>query len=276
MGWKWGGADGGGGVKPTVDPVLAAIAALSQKMEKMVTKTDFEVLKEKIQKETKIIISEAVDPIKDALKENTDKLQRQIDEITEQMQNMGAGGGGEENKDLGHLQKQVDEIKENMKNTDGPLDPKIIGTDIVIGGLAHLSSLEEASKWLREILWTAYAPMPVETYIKRKDGVFAGLCFAKFASPTDRTKALSVVKTKLLELGGKEKWANFDLPTDVRAPEVFVIGLKKILVSPEWAFALGSVKYEINGPSKHLKVEGQIVVSVSCMDGGLVYEWEEK
>ena len=40
-----GGADGGGGVKPTVDPVLEAIAALSQKMENMVTKTDFEVLK---------------------------------------------------------------------------------------------------------------------------------------------------------------------------------------------------------------------------------------
>ena len=139
-----------------------------------------------------------------------------------------------------------------------------------------MTSLEEASKWLRDLLWTAYAPMPVETYIKRKDGVFSGVFCAKFASPTDRTKALSVVKNKLMEVGEKGKWANIDLPTDVRAPEVFVTGLKKILVSPEWAFAVGSVKYFIDGPSKYLKVEGKTVVTVSCGDGGLVYEWEEK
>ena len=80
----------------------------------------------------------------------------------------------------------------------------------------------------------------------------------------------------MLEVGGKEKWANIELPTDVRAPEVFVTGLKKILVSPEWAFALGSVKYFTDGPSKLLKVEGKIVLTVSCVHGGLVYEWEGK
>ena len=50
---------------------------------------------------------------------------------------------------------------------------KIIATGIVIGGVTDLTSLEEASKWLRDFLWIAYAPMPVETYIKRKDGVVA-------------------------------------------------------------------------------------------------------
>ena len=51
-------------------------------------------------------------------------------------------------------------------NDGNPLDPKVTGTDIVIGGLKKIASLDEASKWIREVLWTAYAPMPVETYIK--------------------------------------------------------------------------------------------------------------
>ena len=141
---------------------------------------------------------------------------------------------------------------------------------------SNLESIDEASKWLREILWAAYAPMPVETYIKRQDNVFSGIFFAEFASPPDRVKALSVVENKLQELGGKEKWANVELPAETRAPEVFVIGLKKILVSQEWGFAFGSVKYVTDGASKYLKVEGKVVVTVSCTDGGMVYEWEEK
>ena len=74
---------------------------------------------------------------------------------------MGAGGGGEENKDLGHFQKQVDEMKENMKNAEGPTDPKITTTTIVIEGLTNLSSTIEASTWLGQILWEAYAQMPI-------------------------------------------------------------------------------------------------------------------
>ena len=105
---------------------------------------------------------------------------------------------------------------------------------------------------------------------------FAGVFYAKFATPAERIKSLSAVKAKLSEGGGRDKWANIDLPSEIRAPENFVIGLKKILVSPEWAFPLGSVRYAIDGPSKYLKVEGKIVFTVSCADDGLVYEWEEK
>ena len=48
------------------------------------------------------------------------------------------------------------------------------------------------------------------------------------------------------------------------------------MVSPEWAFTVGSVKYLVESPSKYLKVEGKTVLTVSCTDGGLVYEWEGK
>ena len=71
------------------------------------------------------------------------------------------------------------------------MDPKIIAIDIVIGQAIIFSSLEEASKWLRDVLWIAYAPTLVETYIKRKDNVFSGVFYAKFATPEDRVKGLS-------------------------------------------------------------------------------------
>ena len=154
------------------------------------------------------------------------------------------------------------------------MDPKKNGIDIVVGGLAKFTVFEEASKWLGDILWDAYAPTPIETYVKRQDGVFSGVLYAKFASPTDRIKAQNAIKVKLVELGNKDIWANQDLPTEIRAPEAFVSGLKKILVS--WGFTPGSVKYEIDSPSKSLKVEGKTVLTVTCPDGELVYQWAEK
>ena len=150
---------------------------------------------------------------------------------------------------------------------------KIVGIDIVVWRLTNFTSLDDASKWFGENLWDAYGPIPIETYIKKKDRVFAGVFCAKFASPTDRIKALSVVKTKLLELGGKEIWANLELPSEIRAPEVFLLGLKRQLV--EWGFARASVRVEVDGPSKDLKVEGKVVLTVSCVDGVLVCEWGE-
>ena len=55
----------------------------------------------------------------------------------------------------------------------------------------------------------------------------------------------------------------------------FCYRTEKILLSAEWGFAEGSVWYNIDGPSKYLKVEGKIVLTVSCAEGGLVYEWVE-
>ena len=123
--------------------------------------------------------------------------------------------------------------------------------------------------------WRPIAILPI-LYIKRKDGIFSGVFYAKFATPGDRIKSLSAMKNSFSEGGGQGKWANIDLPSDIRAPEAFVTRLKKILLSAEWGFAEGSVWYNIEGPSKYLKVEGKIVLTVSCAEGGLVFEWEEK
>ena len=106
------------------------------------------------------------------------------------------------NIDSAHLQKQVDEIKENMKLAENSTDPKIISTTLVVGGMTNFTTLDDASKWLKEILWDAYAPLPIETYVKGKNVAYAGVFCAKSSSAADRIKSLSALKIKLVELGG--------------------------------------------------------------------------
>ena len=61
------------------------------------------------------------------------------------------------------------------------------------------------------------------------------------------------------------------MPAEVRAPEKLLFRLKKQLVA--WGFERRSVRVDVEGISKHLKVEGKIVVTVSCVDGSLVFDW---
>ena len=81
------------------------------------------------------------------------------------------------------------------------------------------------------------------------------------------------MKRKLVELGGKDIWANTDVPTEISAPDQFLLNLKKQLL--QWGFAPASVRANIDGPSKNLKVEGKIVLTVKCDDGCLICDWGE-
>ena len=153
-----------------------------------------------ISEDTKIQVASAVDPLKDKIFEIHTRLQK-VEQVGPSNQNE-SGGNTEK------LQKQIDEITEKIKHTDIAADPKMTSTTMVIGGLTDYSSLREASKWLSDILWEAYAPIPIETFVKTISGEFFGVFCARFASASDRIKALSVVKSKLVELGGKEVWAN--------------------------------------------------------------------
>ena len=74
-------------------------------------------------------------------------------------------------------------------------------------------------------------------------------------------------------MGDKETWANTDLPNEIRAPETYLFGFKNQLV--EWGFARGSVRVEVDGPSKELKVEGKIIVTVKCEGGAILCDWAE-
>ena len=91
--------------------------------------------------------------------------------------------------------------------------------------------------------------MPIEVFVSNEKGDFSGVFFASFASAPDRIKALSAVKSKLVQLGGKVIWANTDLPKENRTVESFLFGLKKQLV--EWGFTRASVRAEVDDACKH-------------------------
>ena len=148
-------------------------------------------------------------------------------EETPQTSSGGGGGAGGENAVSRDFRKQLNEMKVDMKNMESPTNPKLTSTTIVMGGFFNFTSLSDASKWLIDFLWEAYAPTPVEIFIRRADGEYSGVIFAKFASPTDRIKALGAVKSKLVEVGDKTKWANVDLPAEIQVPENFCSAQKR-------------------------------------------------
>ena len=171
------------------------------------------------------------------------------------------------------MRKEIQEITEKMKVMSIPTDPKTTATAIVIGGLTKFSLLDEASKWLGDILWNAYAPQPIGTYVKRKDAEFKGIFCANFSSPADRIKSLNILKAKLVELGENEIWTDTDLPAHVRAPEKILFKLKKQLLA--WGFGEKSVYVDVESSSNKLKVEGKPVLVVTCAENQLVCEWED-
>ena len=176
-------------------------------------------------------------------------------------------------KNQEQIKERENQIKKVSAQKFNETDPKITSTTRVIGGITELSLLDDAPKWLNDILWDAYAPLPIETYVKGKNVAYAGVFCAKCSSAADRVKSLSVLETKLVEFGGKPKWADIDLPPTVRAPEKFLFALRKLLIT--WKFTDTSVRVDVDGLSKTLKVEGNIVVTATCARGHVVCEWTE-
>ena len=104
-------------------------------------------------------------------------------------------------------------------------------------------------------------------------GGFKGLAFAKFSDISIRDKfVLKVIVTKP-EYEGVQVWARAEAPVEVRACEIFLSGLKKILVG--WGFDFTCIRYDVEGIDKTLKVNNEVKVSVSVRDGKFHCEWEE-
>ena len=248
-------------------------------------------IKGEVREELKEAISEAVGPIKikitgieNSVKNVENTLGQTVAKVTDLEEKiegilLGSGGGGGGGENTEKLQKQVDELSDKLANTTLEMDPKKTSTIIVLGGFTNFSSLSVASKWLSDFVWENFAPTPVEIFMRRADGEYSGAFYASFASPIDRIKALGVVKSKLVEVGDKTKWANVDLPKEIQAQEKYLFGVKKVLVG--WGtFTSGSIRAEVDGPTKYIKAglgaEGKVIVTVTCKkNGALVCDWDE-
>ena len=132
-----------------------------------------------------------------------------INRLTEQMQN---------------LEQQIAKMK--LEERGQAVEDIERERAAVIGGLKELANLEKSETWVRDKLWTLWAPMPTEVYCR---GDFKGVVFAKFGSKEDRDAAVKALKKAGLKEHGHEVWAKEDLPIEFRAPKRLLLGLKYLL-----------------------------------------------
>ena len=99
--------------------------------------------------------------------------------------------------------------------------------------------------------------------------------FVRFASIPERDAAVAKLNRAKVQvkIDSKPVWARADTAVDIRACEVFLWGLKKLLV--EWGFEKRTVRVEVEGPTKFMKVGGKMVVTTFVVDGELHCEWAE-
>ena len=109
-------------------------------------------IKGEVREELKEAISEAVVPIYTKItkiEENVQSVQKDLGEtaakvidLEDQMKNMRLGGGNGGGEDTQKLQKQIDDMSEKVNyfgNHGNPADPTVIATDIVIGGMTDFT-----------------------------------------------------------------------------------------------------------------------------------------
>ncbi|CAE8688875.1 unnamed protein product [Polarella glacialis] len=137
----------------------------------------------------------------------------------------------------------------------------------VLGGLAGLTSQQDAEAWLIDKLASLSGPMLVNTYIKSEE--FRGILFAKFKDSFERDIAVALLRSASLKQSGQDVWAKEDLPIEARAPKSFLLGLKRLLKS--WGFN----KVTVDGGFTCLSMSSECAVTVKCSDGQLQYKWND-
>ena len=66
-------------------------------------------------------------------------------------------------------------------------------------------------------------------------------------------------------------WSRVEAPPEVRACEIFLKGLKKLLVG--WGFDQTCIKYDTESTEKTLKIKNETKVTVSIREGVFHCEW---
>ena len=138
----------------------------------------------------------------------------------------------------------------------------------VIGNLDALSSMAEATTWLKDKLMVLKGPAPSNTYSK---GAFKGILFAEFQGTAERDIAVDLLRAAGLQPGGgKGLWATPDRPAPERAARNFCFGLKRLFKN-EW-----QLQYHVNisdeAPSL-VTVGGEKAVMAHVEDNAVRDEW---
>lgn len=244
------------------DPYLAAIEKLSSKMDALASKADVDEMKSEVIVKTKIMISEAVDPLKTEFRGLQDRV-AELEKRPVPMQ-------GETGTADPSLKNKVEEIEKELATMKvaGKSNDSQVG---VIGNLHGTGSLDEAETWVRSQLSTLKAPAPLNIYIKGDDG-FKGHVFVRFTSSEHMQTATALLDSKKLRCKDKVVWAKSERPIQIRAPFRFLIDFKRLLI--EWkVFDKSAVR--VDEEELKLVVGGlkEEVLQVRHDDGHLCLTW---
>ena len=117
-------------------------------------------------------------------------------------------------------------------------------------------------------------PQPAEIYHK---GDFTGMFFCRFDTVDERNKVVDNFRQLKLKIEDEKLWPAEDLPIDVRVPEHFLFGVKKLLGSQTWGYNIE--KLWVNKKTKTISLGREEILSVTLEDSKmkLTYGafWEE-
>ena len=134
---------------------------------------------------------------------------------------------------------------------------------VAVIGFKNCGGIEDAKNWINAKCTEFGVTIPTEMWCPKSG--FKGLMFAKFGDTSIRDKFVSKVVVMKPEYEGVQVWSRIKTPPEVRACEVFLSGLKKILVG--WGFDQTIIKYDTESTEKTLEIKNEIKVSVSVRDG---------
>ena len=104
----------------------------------------------------------------------------------------------------------------------------------IFGGFSTFGNFDEVKTWIKNKFWDEWLPQPAEIYRKGYFKDFKGIFFCRFDSIAERDKVVDSFRRLQMKIQNEKVWSNEDLPVDVRIPEHFLFGLKKLLVT--WGY----------------------------------------
>ena len=234
------------------NPYLAAIEKHSSKMDSLAKKTGVEDMKSAVLVQTKTMIAEAVDPLKDefaSFKARVTILEQQPRTASDK----------ELARKVGDIEAQLAGLKLQAAHVGG--------TVAVVGGLQSASSAEVAKQWLRGEMAKVSIDGVVDVYDKCKGQDFNGMLFVKSGSNGKRETAISLFNSVRKSFADAPSYMNKDLPLQQRAKFSFLLNFKKLLAV--WKFE----NISFDDASGVLKVAGKPVLEATIDDFTLKLTW---
>ena len=260
----------GSGAAASLEPSNADIMArLGSMMQNMATKEDLSSLKSDITKETKITVSEAVDPIKDEIA----GVKEDMAGMHTRLQKLETAAPMTDRQDDSALHEKFKSIENEISYLRGAAASGGVGstTTLVMGGFQG-TSFEAAKIWIEKSLgYSANVFMMDQSADK-----FKGFLFIKLPSLGEAQTVL----TKLKEAADKENrargptsrmWVDYKAPIEIRVVRGFLFGLRRQLM--EWKVAVNPKSINVNMDTGILQVDKKDVVKAEVEGDEFKLEW---